>query len=122
MSAIAAGTSKDAIRMRNIVGVSITGTRSKTEFERQPLALIERQVSILLALEERLKTDAPTTDGELRNTIRMAVEDIDNPEHKSVSLLEAMLGQSVAAELGKKGPQPVAAILDKPTNGEAEAF
>jgi hypothetical protein len=122
MSAIAAGTSKDAIRMRNIVGVSITGTRSKTEFERQPLNLIERQVSILLALEERLKTDSPTTDGELRNTIRMAVEDIDNPEHKSVSLLEAMLGQSVAAELGKKGPQPVAAILDKPTNGEAEAF
>jgi hypothetical protein len=121
MSAIAAGTSKDAIRMRNIVGVSITGTRSKTEFERQPLNLIERQVSILLALEERLKTDSPTTDGELLNTIRMAIEDIDNPEHKSVSLLKAMLGQSVADELGKKGPQPVAAILDK-VNGEAEAF
>ena len=68
-----------------------------------------------MALEERLKTDQPGDDRALRNLIRMATEDVENPEHKSVTLLEAMLGKSVAAERanGKaKGPQPVAAILD----------
>jgi len=116
MEMIAGGQTKENIRKRGIIGVSITGTRSKTEFERQPLTLIERQVQILLALEERLKTDSPTTDGELRNVIRMATEDVENPEHKSVTLLEAMLGRSVAeaekANGKPKGPQPAVAILD----------
>lgn len=121
MAAIAGGQTKDAIKMRGIIGVSISGTRSKTEFERLPLTLIERQVQILLALERRLtaepvKMESPTADRELRNMIRMAVEDIDNPEHHHVTLLEAMLGESAAATKtnGKgKPPQPVVAAMDQ---------
>ncbi len=50
--------------------------------------------------------------------IRMAMEDVDNPEHRKVTLLEAMLGKSLAE---KRGPQPVVDVLDG-TNGKAEPF
>lgn len=116
MSTIAGGQTKDAIRARGIIGTAITGTRSKTEFERQPLTLIERQLAILLALEERMKTDTPADERTLTNCIRMAREDVDNPEHKKVTLLEAMLGESAAAVKTNgqgKRPQPVVAAIDQ---------
>jgi hypothetical protein len=115
---IAGGQTKDAIKMRSVIGVSITGTRSKTEFERQSLTLIERQLEILLALEVRLKQDQPSSDRELANLIAMAVKDVENPEHKQVSFLEAKLGESVAL---LSGPQPVVAALDK-MNGHSDPF
>lgn len=110
MAAIAGGQTKDAIRQRSIIGVSITGTKSKTEFERQSLPIIVRQVEILEALETRIKTDMPATERDLTNCIAMAVKDVENPEHKSTTLLEAMLGASVAQ---RRGPQPVAQLLDQ---------
>ena len=119
MNAIAGGQTKDAIRNRLIVGVSITGTKSKTEFERQSLPVILHQVAILEALEARLKLDTPATEKDLTNCINMAVKDVENPEHKSVTLLEAMLGTSLAAvKTGQirattgKGPQPVTQAMD----------
>ena len=135
MAAIAGGQTKDAIRMRGIVGTTITGTRSKTEFERQPLSVIEREVQILLALEARMKTDAPATDRDLVNLIAMAVKDVDNPEHKAVTFLEAKLGESLAQAKPKlqsvrgdalltvaiEAPQPAVAIMDK-ANGHSDPF
>jgi hypothetical protein len=118
MAVIAGGQTKDAIKMRGVIGVSITGTRSKTEFERQSLTLIERQLDILLALETRMKTDTPATDRDLANLIAMAVKDVENPEHKQVTFLEAKLGESLA-QLG--GPQAAVAVMDKP-NGQADPF
>ncbi len=111
MAAISGGQTKDAIRQRGIIGTAITGTRSKTEFERQSLTVIERQVEILLALEQRLKEarpdpEKPILDRDLVNCIAMAIEDVEDPEHKGVTLLEAMLGDSLAASR-PKGPQPI---------------
>jgi len=115
MAAIAGGQTKDSIRQRGIIGTSITGTRSRTEFERQSLTVIERQLEILLALETRLKEanytpDKPLADRELGNCIAMAVKDVENPEHKEITLMEAMLGESVARA---RGPQPVVAAIDQ---------
>jgi hypothetical protein len=109
MDAIAGGQTGDAKKKRSIIGISITGTKSRTEFERQSLPVILRQVEILEALEARMKLDTPATDRDLTNCIAMAVKDVENPQHKNITLLEAMLGQSVAQH---KGPQPVASILD----------
>lgn len=118
MSAISGGQTKDAIRQRGIIGTAITGTRSKTEFERQSLTVIERQLEILCAVEQRLKEarpdpEKPISDRELTNVIAMAVKDVENPQHRDVTLLEAMLGSSVAAAKEKRGPQPVVAIMDQ---------
>jgi hypothetical protein len=115
MAAIAGGQTKDSIRQRGIIGTSITGTRSRTEFERQSLTVIERQLEILLALETRLKEanytpDKPLADRELVNCVAMAVKDVENPEHKEITLMEAMLGESVARA---RGPQPVVAAIDQ---------
>jgi hypothetical protein len=120
MSAISGGQTKDAIRQRGIIGTAITGTRSKTEFERQSLTVIERQVEILCAVEQRLKEarpdpDKPIPDRELANVLAMAIKDVENPEHKQVTLMQALLGDSVAAARAK-GPQPVAGILDAQPN------
>jgi hypothetical protein len=117
MSAISGGQTKDAIRQRGIIGTAITGTRSKTEFERQSLTVIEHQVEILCAVEQRLKEarpdpEKPIPDRDLVNCIGMAVKDVENPEHTEVTLLEAMLGDSVAATRSK-GPQPVLAAIDQ---------
>ncbi len=120
MGVIAGGQTKDAIKMRSVIGVSITGTRSKTEFERQSLTVIERQVEILLALETRLKEEPPATDRDLRNCIAMAVKDIENPEHKNVTYLEAALGKSLEQISG--GPQPLIAMIDKPNGKSADPF
>ena len=117
ISLIAGGQTKDAIRQRSIIGVSITGTKSKTEFERQSLPVILQQVAILEALETRIKAEPPADDRALSNLIAMAVKDVENPEHKSVTFLEALLGKSVA-EAAKRGPQPVTQVLD----AGAEAF
>jgi hypothetical protein len=40
----------------------------------------------------------------------MAVKDVENPEHKEITLMEAMLGESVARA---RGPQPVVAAIDQ---------
>jgi len=117
MGVIAGGQTKDAIKMRSVIGFSITGTRSKTEFERQGLLAIERQVEILQALEERLKIDPPAAEADLTACIRMAIEDVENPEHKQITFLEAKLGQSVAQLQG-----PVIAMVDKPNGKSADPF
>lgn len=110
MNGIAGGQTKDAIRQRGIIGVSITGTKSQTEFERQPLATIENQLDVLLALEVRFELDKPATDKDLRNCIALAVKDVENPEHCRITLLEAMLGESVAQ---KRGAQSVVAVMEQ---------
>src|SRR5579864_304731 len=89
MSILAGGQTKDAIRMRQIIGQAITHTRSKTEFEREGLPELQRHLDILLALEERMKKDPPKTDEDLVACIEMATEDVDHPG-KNLSLLEAM--------------------------------
>ena len=86
---LAGGQTKENIRKRAVIGETITGTRSKTEFERQPLDVIVRQVSVLLALEQRLKLDSPKDDDELRACCAMAVEDVDHPG-RNLTLLQAM--------------------------------
>jgi hypothetical protein len=113
MNMIAPGQTAADKKMRTAVGVSITGTKSQTEFERQSLTVIERQVSIIEALEERMKLDPPATDRDLANLIAMAVKDVENPEHKQISFLEAKLGESVAGVNGKRGPQPVVAAAER---------
>src|SRR5581483_1384723 len=85
---IAGGQTKDAIHMRQIIGQSITHTRSRTEFERENLPELQRHLDILLALEQRLKKDSPKTDDELGACIAMATEDVDHPG-KNASFAEA---------------------------------
>jgi hypothetical protein len=111
MAIIAGGQTKDSIRMRRIVGETITGTRSQTEFERQQLDAILRSLQVLLALENRLKLDSPSTEEEIKACCAMAVEDVDHPG-KNATLLEAMLVKSVENANGKRGPQPVVAVID----------
>jgi hypothetical protein len=108
MSMIAGGQTKDAIRWRQIIGQAITHTRSKTEFERA-LADLERHLDILLALEKRLKTDAPKSDEALETCIVKAREDVDRPG-KNTTLLEAMQAGKV------NGGQPIVAAM----NGSGE--
>jgi hypothetical protein len=110
MATVAGGQTKDAIRARGIIGVSITGTKSQTEFERQSLPVILHQLAILEALEARVKNDQPADDRALTNCIAMASKDVENPEHKSVTLMEAMLGTSLAQ---RRGPQPVVNAIDQ---------
>jgi hypothetical protein len=94
MELLAGGQTKDNIRKRALVGEAITGTRSRTEFERKSLDEILRAVNVLLALENRLKIDSPTNDVELKACCAMAAEDIDHPG-KNMTLLETMLHKSV---------------------------
>jgi hypothetical protein len=54
MQLIAGGTSNENTRKRAIIGESVSGTRSQTEFERKPLEEIQRCVNVLMALEKRL--------------------------------------------------------------------
>jgi hypothetical protein len=66
-------------------------------------------------VEQRLKEarpdpEKPLPDRELANVIAMATKDVENPEHKEVTLMEALLGESVARA---KGPQPVVATMDQ---------
>ena len=89
MAMIAGGQTKDAIRMRQIIGQTITHTRSQTEFERENLPELLRHLDILLALEQRLKKESPKTDDDLVACIGMAVEDADHPG-KNLTLVEAM--------------------------------
>jgi len=65
----------------------------------------------------------------------MAVKDVDNPEHKAVTFLEAKLGESLAQAKPKlqsvrgdalltvaiEAPQPAVAIMDK-ANGHSDPF
>lgn len=106
MDLIAGGQKGDDKKKRQVIGEVITGTRSKTEFERQPMETIARQVQIIMALETRLKTDCPATEGDLRACIEMAKEDIDHPG-KNISLLEAMLHKSVNKANGKEEEVPI---------------
>jgi hypothetical protein len=113
MSMIAPGQTGADKKTRQIAGITISGTKSQTEFERQPLTLIERQVAILEALEERMRAEPPADERALRNLIAMAGKDVENPEHKQVTFLEAKLGESIAKANGKFGPQPVVEILER---------
>ena len=118
MNMIASGQTAAEKRTRLIIGVTISGTKSQTEFERQHLTVIERQVATLEALEARMKLEPPANERALENLIAMAVKDVDNPQHKQITLLEAMLGTSVA-EAAKRGPQPVVQAMDR---GVEEAY
>jgi hypothetical protein len=89
MDLIAGGQTKENIHKRAVMGEAITGTRSRTEFERQSLDSIVRQVQVLMTLEHRLLLDAPKNDEELLACCAMAIEDVDHPG-KSLTLLEAM--------------------------------
>lgn len=89
MEIIAGGQTKDNIRKRAIIGEAITGTRSRTEFERKSLDELIRAVAVLVALENRLKTDNPSSDDDLKACVEMAIEDVDHPG-KNLTLLEAM--------------------------------
>jgi hypothetical protein len=111
MAIIAGGQTKDSIRMRRIVGETITGTRSQTEFERQPLDAILRSLRVLLALENRLKLDSPASDDEIKACCAMAVEDVDHPG-KNMTMLEAMLAKSVESVNGRRGPHGIVAAMD----------
>lgn len=114
MNMIAPGQAANEKRTRLIVGVTITGTKSQTEFERQDLNLILRQVAVLEALEERWRVEQPTSEPQLRKIIAMAEQDVDDPEHKNVSLTEAVFGEAAAqAMAGKRGPQPVVAMAER---------
>lgn len=117
MSMIAPGQTAADKRTRLIIGVTISGTKSQTEFERQPLIAIERQVATLEALEARMKNEPPANERDLERLIAMAVKDLEDPEHRQTTLLEAMLGKSVANL--KHGPQAVVAVMDKPQAMEA---
>jgi hypothetical protein len=91
---IAGGQTKENISKRAIIGESITGTRSKTEFERQSMEQMARNVAVLMALEARLKLDSPTNDAELRACVEMAKEEVDHPG-KNSTLLEMLTQKSV---------------------------
>lgn len=91
MALIAGGQTKENIAKRGLIGESITGTRSKTEFERQPLYEIEKQVAVLMTLEQKLKTDPPKDDSDLRALIAMAQDEIALVHvGAGMSLLEVM--------------------------------
>lgn len=100
MAIIAGGQTKENIRMRQIIGQTITKTRSQTEFERSALPDLQRHLDILLALEARLKTDQPKTEEELVACINMATEDADHPG-KNLSFVEAMTYGKKLAESEK---------------------
>ena len=123
MEIIAGGQTKENIRKRAIIGEAITHTRSRTEFERQSIDSLLQAVSVLRALETRLKIDSPMTDDELRACCAMSVEDVDHPG-KNKTLLEMQLEQSVAAQNKKKpvNGQPIVAIMDRAANDEMVAF
>jgi hypothetical protein len=118
---VAGGQTKDNIRKRAVLGEVITGTRSRTEFERQSLDEILRAVSVLIALENRLKLDSPTNDEELKACCAMAVEDVDHPG-KNITLLQAMLEKSVTNANGRKEPQPIVGIMDAEREAVAIPF
>jgi hypothetical protein len=114
MNLIAPGQTASDKRMRLIIGVTISGTKSQTEFERQDLNLILRQVAVLEALEERWRAEPPTTDPQLRQLIAMAEKDVDDPAHKNISLTEAVFGTAAAEAMTKKhGPQPIVAHAER---------
>jgi hypothetical protein len=113
MELIAGGQTRENIRKRAIIGESITGTRSRTEFERQHLDLLVRAVQILLALEKRIKIDSPATDDDLRKCCSLAENDVDHPG-KSGTLLEMMLKKSVESVklAGDGNAQAVVNLID----------
>ena len=118
MEIIAGGQTKENIRKRAIIGEAITHTRSRTEFERQSLESLLRAVSILRALETRLKLDSPATDDDLRACVNMAREDVDHPG-KNSTLLEFQLQQTLANASKKPvGGQPIVQILDRVAGDE----
>jgi hypothetical protein len=92
---LAAGSTGQAQRHRAIIGAEITGTRSKTEFERLPLSRIEGHLLVLLALEKRW--ELPGSEDDLRAMIQLAQQDVENEYHsgKGKTLLEVRLEQSL---------------------------
>jgi hypothetical protein len=105
MDLVAGGQTKENIRKRALIGEGISGTRSRTEFERHTIGQIARHVDVLLALEKRLKVDSPNTEGEWQACIAMATEELDSPG-KDQTLLEVMMHKSA-------GAQPVVEELEK---------
>jgi len=104
MELIAGGQTKENIRKRAIIGEAITGTRSRTEFERQPLESIHRAVMVLMALEKRLKVDSPATDQDLRTCCKLAVDDVEHAG-RDATLLELLLTKSVEQANAQKAEQ-----------------
>ncbi len=121
MNLIAPGQGAAEKKARLIIGVTISRTKSQTEFERQSLPEIERHVQIIEALEARMRREQTSldkiADKDLRFLLAMAEKDVENPEHAQVTTLEAQLGTSVAA--AKFGPQAVVRVMDQPSAVEA---
>lgn len=72
MNAIWPGSDAASKRARAVVGESITGLRSQTAFENQPLDRIQDQVRVLLAFESVIKGNYPTSNEELTAAIEQA--------------------------------------------------
>lgn len=77
---IAGGTSNENVHKRAIIGEAISGTRSQTEFERQPLEEIQRCLKVLAV-------DRPATDQDLRACCAIA-SDVGYPG-KNATFAEA---------------------------------
>jgi hypothetical protein len=105
MQLIAGGQTKDNIRVRQIVGGLISGTRSKTEFERLPLDIIEHHLAVLLAFETRMKQDTPPDEDSLVKLIGLARRDVEEPGHDAANktLLEVWGEQTLNGLKHKPG-------------------
>jgi len=114
MNIIAGGQTKDNIRKRAIIGETITGTRSRTEFERQSLDTLIRSMDVLLALEKRIEADRPVTDDQLRECCALAAQDVDHPGRNG-TLLEIMLKKSVEGVrmAGDGNAQAIVHVMDQ---------
>lgn len=98
MDILAGGQKAENKKLRQLLGESITGTRSKTEFERQPLHEIEKQVAILMTLERKMKVDPPQNEADLQALVAMCQDEIAMVHvGAGMSLLEVMQAGKVDA-------------------------
>lgn len=106
MELIAPGRKEENIRRRLIIGEAITATRSKTEFERQALPKIENQVSILMALEQCLRSNPARDESDLR----VAIDQVSQRARAESELVTCIppgdgAAQLTAAESGQNAAQ-----------------
>lgn len=101
---IAGGQTKESITRRAIIGRNITGTLSKTEFERQPFLDIERQVLTLLVLEKLIKQMPPKDEDALIDLITAAQNTVQDHPGADLTLLEAMQGKTTEEQAAMHDP------------------
>jgi hypothetical protein len=100
MEIIAGGMKAEDKKKRQIIGEAITGTRSKTEFQRQAFLKLENQLAVLLCLEQKLKADDPKTESDLVALIEVAKEDVATGAASlgGRAIADALLAPASAAE------------------------